>query len=322
MRDGTRFVSFAVAAGAALVLLGCSPSGPEQETDSELVDPSCPSGAFYNPDTSSCAPEVDVQSELLAADSSSSIALPDLTALRATVDGSPTVSIVGAGVTWNAGHLRAVQSSTLFTKMTVHPEGVGSLQGTLFSTATNRTEKTVEVTGWYDHGLSGGYLAIFDWSCMRGHPCVGGNTTPSWVLTKPLTQVSCNYKKQNPGDGHLENAIYYANQSVEQADHSWLNKVLLWNYCYDRWDTVYTHRYAGPLRDCSVANGCAWWGPILETHVADPQVSIREIDFFGSKLFHDGFVSHLSTQVSSFTQPHPHWRLFFLHSNDAWGAGD
>jgi hypothetical protein len=51
----------------------------------------------------------------------------------------------------------------LYTQMIVHPNGI-AVPNWIFTTATNRTELTIEVVGIYIGAIAA--LGVFDWSCQ------------------------------------------------------------------------------------------------------------------------------------------------------------
>jgi len=210
--------------------------------------------------------------------------------------------------------------------MIVHPNGI-DVPNFIFTTATNRTELTVEVVGIYIG--TGAALGIFDWSCLPGYPCLNGSTVPSWQWTTDFTDLSCYYRVGDDGGGHTHNLLSYVNRSHRRGNGTeppspvpnWTNSVLLLNRCTDEWDLVYSHVFRAAQRDCSADSGCGWWGPIVETFNDSPQPLINELGFLGSSLRYDNKVSPLSTADTVFSQPNPPWLVFHIEPNRSWGVG-
>jgi hypothetical protein len=203
--------------------------------------------------------------------------------------------------------------------MSVYPSGVGPLSNYLYTTATNRTEKSLEVVGIYKDSGSGAF-GVFDWSCSASSPCKDGATTASWELWESLSGIPCNYSPQNDGGNHKHLAVYYENSS-ELVAGTWTNSAYLWNYCNNSWDLVYSHQFTGSQHDCSSDGSCGWWGPIFETFQPDPQPDISEIAFWGTALVHDGVRSDLSPSETGWSNPVPNWSLFHGTANSAYAAG-
>ena len=240
----------------------------------------------------------------------------------------PVPSGVGSGTLYQQNQLRASSQAVLRTGMIVHPEGIPTLPDNwLFTTATNRTEKTVEVVGIY-FGTDLESLGIFDWSCLPDDPCPNGMTGPSWQWTKPLApNLACYVAEGTGGDGQRYAFLYYSNESQRMGHANppqWRNTVKLWNVCgkKGRWDIVYTHDFRVQQEDCSVSSfSCGWWGPIIETFFTDPQPLISRLGFQGSTLTHDRVTSTLPSTETDFVTPAYPWQTYYLHPNDSWIVG-
>lgn len=245
---------------------------------------------------------------------------PQLESAEPSVTGMPVPGGFGTGIAYMGGALQALNSATLSTKMIVYPEGTGDMNRWLFTTATNRTEKGVEVVGIFLNGPES--IGVFDWSCAPDYPCDGGATSPSWIWTRWINSNTCYYRPQDDGGGHVHNAMNYRNKT-EFSGGLWHNQVTFWNYCTTAWDLVYSHDYAGPQKDCSVTGDCGWWGPILETFFDDwLNWPIPELGFSGGQLTHDGVVSNLPPSEADFWLPGPVWNVCHRTPNSGWTAGD
>jgi len=60
----------------------------------------------------------------------------------------PVPGGLGAGTIYKQGALQITSRAELFTQMIVYPNGI-NVPNWIFTTATNRTEKTIEVVGIY-----------------------------------------------------------------------------------------------------------------------------------------------------------------------------
>jgi hypothetical protein len=303
--------------------------------------PDCPEGTLFAPAFGSCLPVNDVRNNYRRGNSSTTIEImPDLIALRneknlehnREPNGMPTPGGLGAGIQYNKSALQALNHSELYTYMFVYPLGVNP-SGTLswlYTTSTNRTEKTVEVVGIYGNSIgASGDLGIFDWSCSSDYPCPNGQSGPSWQWTQPFSIFQCNMTGIIDEGGDLQTSLYYDNESI-QLDYGspplWENLVYLWNYCTSAWDLIYSHQFRVYQKDCSLYNpsdsgSCGWWGPILETF-DNPEPQINELGFENTMLFHDGTWSSLSTSETTFNYPVSPWILFHLNPNQGYGTGN
>lgn len=254
--------------------------------------------------------------------------IPKLSTLRAGfLETPPVPGGIGAGTVYRQGSLQVTSRAELYTQMIVHPTGI-AVPNWIFTTATNRTELTIEVVGIYIG--TGAALGVFDWSCLPGYPCPNGSTGPSWQWTRDFTDLSCYYAVGDDGGGHLHNLLSYVNRSHRRGNATappapvpnWTNSVLLLNHCTDEWDLVYSHDFRAAQRDCSADDfACGWWGPIIETFNDDPQPPINELGFLGSALRYDNKVSSLGPVETFFAAPSPPWILFHIVPNRSWGAG-
>lgn len=246
---------------------------------------------------------------------------------------------IGAGTTYLVGAIQALDSSALYTKMFVQPDGIDpSTLGLewLFTTATNRTEQGVEVVGIYFQDSPAGSLGIFEWSCSSQYPCdavtgpVDVYTEPAWIYVTGFASLTCNIKKTIDQGRHVQNVIQYVNKTAKLDKHNpslWQNAVFLWNSCDNQWDLVWKHRYRASQWDCSVEpiGVCGWWGPILETFPSgsgEPFPEINEVGFERSAILHDGMRSDLSPAETDFDYPADPWLLFHLDPNRGYGVGN
>lgn len=322
-----------------LLLAACAADAPELDARSQssaLEGPApCAAGTLFNPDTQQCAPVVDRRSDVAPAAARAPQRLPpNLQTLRSTRDGAPRAAPrgsrapsgtpdhvpggLGAGVSYKSGALQANLSSTLYTHMIVYPDGLGfDVPADLFTTATNHTEKTVEVVGWYREA-SVHHIGIFDWSCTTDSPCAGGQTTPSWIWTRPFSDNPCQLAELADGASITHQTMYYANATVTTAD-GWENRVSFWNSCTSSWDLVYSHAFTGPQKDCSVI-GCGWWGPIVENNSPLEDQPFPELGFIDSSLIHNGVTSLLPPSETDFNGPPSTWHLCFIDPNRSWTA--
>jgi hypothetical protein len=236
--------------------------------------------------------------------------------------GSPVPPVpggLGAGVVYSTGALPATTRAELYTEMIVHPAGI-AVPNWLFTTATNRTEKTVEVVGIYIG--TDASLGVFDWSCSTDDPCPNGETGASWQWTRRLGELACYFKRTDDGGGHMHDMLSYRNQTRRYGRRRWQNVVALKNYCTRHWEMVYSHDFHGEQRDCSLDNACGWWGPIIETFIDDPQPPIPELGFLNTRLRHDNGWSLLAPDETGFAPPAPAWPLQHIDANRSWAAGD
>lgn len=248
--------------------------------------------------------------------------LPNLATLRSAQKKNGGL---GTGVAYRTGRLVANSQAELHTEMYIHPAGLApdASLSWLFTTATNRTEATVEVVGIYS-GNNPGDLGIFDWSCSADDPCDNGATTPTWQWTKPFSAFSCNISRIVNKAGHAQEILSYTNTSIklDNADPPhWQNLVYLWNYCTRSWDLIYQHHFHSAQKDCSLDGACGWWGPILETFDAT-EPKINAVGFQRTSLLHDNTWSLLSVNETTFISPGSPWKLYFLDPNKGYEAGN
>jgi len=122
--------------------------------------------------------------------------------------------------------------------------------------------------------------------------------------------------------------MQYWNTTVQTAPFgmAWRNSVYLRNFCYNRFDLIYSHNYGGTQPDCSAATfgTCGWWGPILEVFpngsAATPK--IKELGFQHAALTYNGAISHLPPSQTYWVSPESPWRLFWWDRNQGYGAGN
>jgi hypothetical protein len=254
--------------------------------------------------------------------------VPNLARLRVATQQTPPVpGGLGAGTVYRQGALRVTSRAELWTQMIVYPDGIAA-PNWIFTTATNRTELTVEVVGIYI-GTSAA-LGVFDWSCLPAYPCPNGETMPSWQWTQDLNGMSCYFQSGDDGGEHVHDLLSYRNRSQKRGADSmppapianWRNSVLLLNACTGDWDLVYSHDFRADQRDCSADQfQCGWWGPIIETFNDTPQPPIAELGFVGSVLRYDNAVSLLGPADTFFSSPFTPWVLFHIDPNRSWGVG-
>jgi hypothetical protein len=259
------------------------------------------------------------------------LVVPNLAHQRATYwqergfAGLPVPGGLGSGTLYRQGELQVSIESVLRTQMIVYPAGMPLPSNWLFTTATNRTEKTVEVVGIY-YGAGPGSIGVYDWSCLPDWPCPNGTPGPSWQWTSPLSSQPC-YVAEDRNASSGEDWLYYQNQSkqLRKANRAtpplWQNTVKFWNYCTRVWDIVYTHQFRAYQKDCSVDGSCGWWGPIIETFFADPQPTINPLGFRNTTLFHDGVKSRLGPDETDWVLPAFPWQTYYLKPNSSWIVG-
>ncbi|MGF1511815.1 MAG: hypothetical protein ACFB9M_20160 [Myxococcota bacterium] len=221
--------------------------------------------------------------------------------------------------------------AALYTKMFIQLAGIApsNLNLTwLFTTATNRTQKGVEVVGIYYKDDLHGSLGVFDWSCSPEYPCSNDVTGPAWIWVRKFDEFPCNVQDYVDLAGNAQNVIEYSNRSTKvlySSPGQWTNRVYLWNYCTDAWDLVYDHEYRVDQEDCSMTGGCGWWGPILETFLSEGETVFPEINSLGfedSALVHDGVWSELNPSETTFVEPEAPWILSHLDPNRSFGIGN
>ena len=253
-------------------------------------------------------------------------AVPNLASLRAGEETPPVPGGLGAGTIYRQGALPANNRAELSTQMIVHPTGI-DVPNWIFTTATNRTDKTVEVVGIYF--ASDASLGVFDWSCSVEDPCPDGSIVPTWQWTRDLNTLPCYYAPGDDGGGHQHNLLSYVNASRRRGGDpasggrrsNWRNSVSLLNRCTRRWELVYQHDFVASQRDCSLDSSCGWWGPIVETFNDSPQPAVEELGFVETTLRYDRGVSRLNATETTFALPNTPWLLFHLDPNRAWGIG-
>jgi hypothetical protein len=253
-------------------------------------------------------------------------AVPNLASLRSGQEIPPIPGGIGAGTIYNQGALPATNRAELSTQMIVHPNGI-DVPNWIFTTATNRTEKTVEVVGIYI--ATDASLGVFDWSCSVEDPCPNGSIEPAWQWTRDLTELPCYYAVADDGGGHQHNLMSYVNASRKRGSEpgpdggrgNWRNTVSLLNRCTHRWELVYQHDFVASQKDCSLDSSCGWWGPIVETFNVSPQPPVKELGFLDTTLRYDRGVSRLTPAETGFSQPNTPWLLFHLAADRSWGIG-
>lgn len=230
---------------------------------------------------------------------------------------------LGAGTLYDQGRLKVTTSADFRTVMIVHPSGIGTLSNWIFTTATNRTQKTIEAVAIYN-GSGSGSFGIFDWSCSSAYPCSNDSTSASWIWTKDLDDMSCYWRTLADPGGHSHYAMSYRNTTKKLDSGSpplWRNRVAMWNDCTDVWANVYTHEYRANLKDCSSDNSCGWWGPIIENFIDGTLPNIKELGFWSTNLYHDGQLSILGTDDTNWVAPAAPWKVYHRNANRSWGVG-
>ncbi len=325
--------------GFFLIIILC-PFGMEvtevqaQDSISE-ADQSCPAGTLLEPYSGICASINDKKHLFIEGKGSLSIqSIPSLTELRKKYalmrglksDDAPVPGGNGGGITYKSGHLQAFEQAELHTKMFVYPSGWNPSFPIdwLFTPATNRMDNPVEVVGIYSKNQDDqGSLGLFGRSCSEDYPCPNGDTKNGWQWFEDFSNLPCNMTEIVDKGGYLQTVIHYANTTIKLDQASpplWRNAVYLWNYCSKNWDLVYEHNYRENKSNCSI-EGCAWWGPILETF-GDEQPEINELGFEDTLLFHDGTWSELPPSETNFKNPISPWILSNLDPNRGFGAGN
>lgn len=227
----------------------------------------------------------------------------------------------GGGVEYTLGQLHVGASSDLQTYMSVHPGGIATgLTNFVFNTATNRTDRTLEILAAYDNNTAD--IDVYDWSCSKADPCQSIHINPSFVYVGHMSDLQACYLQQHLDSGnHLRWEMYYSNsQTYSLVSHRWTNNAYFWNYCTNSWDIIYAHSFGGTQRDCStVYHVCGWWGPILETDLTG--VQYHEFGFRASTLTVDGTVHQLDSTVTTWATLIAPSTIFHRTPNYSWGAG-
>jgi uncharacterized repeat protein (TIGR01451 family) len=308
----------------------------------------CPPQTLFDHQSNACVIVHDRRGEQIR--SQPTIQVPNLSSLRKARQKGKTIPVpggVGSGVRYVRGEFQVTNSANLDTEMIIYPDGLSQLVDTcepsnnpptdwMFTAATNRTEKGVEVVGIY-WGEIIHDIGVFDWSCSLESPCCtqespcpnGGATkhSASWVWNAPFTEYSCNYALIEDGKPeHLQLMMRYSNQTTKLDDGTpplWENKVYFWNYCNDSFDLVYSHEYRADQKDCSLDNSCGSWGPIIETFFDCTQPPIEELGYNNTALFIDGSTTpgNLNGADTSWSGPPPEWRVMHRNPNDSWAVG-
>lgn len=288
-----------------------------------------------DPDERGCAPIRDLTKQVRR-----DIDLPNLAELRserhhamlpsrlAAASTVPASNGIGTGITYQPGQLPATQGATLSATMIIDEFGLEpSTDGLdwIITTATNRTQDSLEIAAIYNQG-NPGVLGIFDWSCSETSPCDGGITDPAWTFTMDMSNLSCNKPVYRMHDGLRHQLMNYRNVTLQTAG-GWTNNAYLWDVCGRSWDWIYTHDYTGPLEDCSINNDCAWWGPIIEAFPAangDPLPQIDQLGFQDVRLVADNGIAHMTaaSPTNGFTYPPAPWQLLFLDTHHNFTVGD
>lgn len=302
-----------------------------------IAQAQCPAGTLGEPG-GECLPVVAVQIPYphVADEQPPDLAYARRWSYRAVVQSradrtQPRPGGIGAGTTYDVGKLRATLGATLTTNVYVWPDGLPESNSNLtwlYLTASNRTQFGAEGPVLLYPAGKLGQIGVYDWSCSVTWPCVTATATytaPAWVWTSDMLNFACDITTEDAPDGHVVSRIKYINETVINTTTGWTNAIFLRNFCYQRWDRVYKHKYGGAQKDCSADNSCAWWGPIIETFLKDatqPLPKIDEVGFQGASLVHNGYLSDLLTDATTFTAPSSPWKLFFLAPNNGYGVGN
>ena len=213
--------------------------------------------------------------------------------------------------------------------MYVHPDGLKPTTGGLdhiYTTDTNRMDDGPEVLVWYTPRGRPDFAAfmVYDWSCSPAYPCPPPEnyTVPAFVTILELSEPAarCNLDVQTDSNGHAHQLLYFASITRKLDNGSpplWVNRVLLWNYCYKAWDLHYEHQYRLNADNCAFSHTCGGWAAILEifeSSTGEPYPEIRELGFERSRLLHDGVWSELPPSETHFVDPVPPWKLFHRRS--------
>lgn len=296
---------------------------------------SCPANSLFEPSSGICATINDKTHLFIKGKKVLSIqSIPSLTQLRKKKalkrrlksNGAPVPGGNGGGISYKRGSLQALEHAELHTKMFVYPSGWNPSFHVdwLFTPATNRMDNPVELVGIYARHLNDrGVLGLFGRSCSEDYPCPNGEMTAGWQWFIDFSDLPCNLEEIVDNGGHIQTIIQYSNTTEkldQQSPPLWRNAVYLWNYCAENWDLVYEHYYRENKKDCSI-EGCAWWGPLLETF-GDEQPEINELGFEDTLLYHDGIWSELTPSETNFKNPISPWILSHLDPNRGFGAGN
>jgi hypothetical protein len=237
----------------------------------------------------------------------------------------PVPGGIGAGTTYKIGQLDATNNgASLMATITAYGSGIGCPSDFIFHTASNRTEKGVEVLAAYHCGIAD--IDVYDWSCSPSYPCSGGQTEPAYVFVAAISspEMSCYLNFTDDGGGHSHDFIRYRNDTLLLAGTStWQNAVYFRNWCdpAGSFDLIYSHQYEGAQANCSLGQVCGFWGPIIETF-SDPHPFIKELAVKGSQLTIDGTIFQLSPTYTNWTSPPIEWTEFHRSPNYAWGVGN
>jgi len=290
------------------------------------VQAACPAGTLWEPYAEVCADVRDIRGEFLAANQDP----------IAMLDGAPVPGSMSAGTAYAEGQLVSLQSGRLHTRMFVYPDGLerdAPLPAWLYTTATSRVDKGLEVLAMYAESRDKGDLGLFAWTCVPDFPCPDGATVPAWQWSRPLPELTCNITQIVDQGGHAQKQLYYANHSDRVDDGSppsWKSAVYLWNYCDAAWDLAWEHVYRQDKIDCSDPSAaCAWWGPSVEIFGDAVYPQIGELGYEDSLLHHDGIWSLLTPPETEFRDPtnpswgsQTPWQVFHLEPNRSYGIGN
>jgi hypothetical protein len=318
-----------VLAATAVVLIVAD----RNQTPAVAQEVLCPEGSLPFPD-GGCGPVVDRSGEYVLESPTPERTGPSLTEtlLGIASDSEPTG---GASVVYKHGHLDPNEGAELVTSMAVYPKGLGVDLGDrlLYTTATNRWWKSLEIVGMYTG--TGAWLGIWDFSCSMQYPCANpANPTGGWQIVRPIEDWGCYIGKMTNsaythGDWHA--ILWYRNKSekLDQGNPAlWRNSALFVNHCTYTWDIVYTHEYRAGRCDLYPNRPdplCGWWGPFTELPRGDISAPISKLAFGNTSLYltkegePDG---PLTPDHTDFWDAKWLWReVGYLEPNHTWGRG-
>lgn len=234
------------------------------------------------------------------------LALPEL----------PPPGGVGWGVFYKDPQLLWEDQSLLVHRMIVPRNEGGNLIGTLYNTATNRSNLGVEALIHYP-GQGDAHFRVFDWSISVGS---------KWVLDLPWADLAPYIHTVECADGTWRQEIEVWNNTVNdwEDDTTWLNGVLLKNQRTGNLDLVYSREYQllDPTDNTfQPGEHFGEWGPIFETF-QDHDGTSTPIGSNLTLLLQDG-AGELVSSVNSFIVDGPSYPDPPIFNDDlsAWAVG-